>query len=97
MWGNWQENGFKRGKHKIKDWKQCVRVLATGGYLPSVKKGYKPSPMMEAHYQRLNQDYEEGKEEQYRKEAEEWEKNATPADREARANFLRMKNEEPPK
>jgi hypothetical protein len=48
--------------------------------------------MQVSHYQRLQQAQLEAEQEKWRKEAEQWEANATPADREARANFLRMKN-----
>ena len=79
----------------MKDWKRCVRTYATGTWLPSRRPGYKPSPMQEAYFQRQNQAYLEAQEARHRKQSEEWETNATPADREARANFLRLKNEEP--
>lgn len=95
LWGHWQENGFRRGKAKMKDWKRCVRTYATGTWLPSRRPGYKPSPMQEAYFQRQNQEYLEAQDARHRKQSEEWETNATPADREARANFLRLKNEEP--
>src|SRR3974390_2274910 len=35
LWDNWEENGWKRGPHKIKDWRRVIKVWKNNGFLPS--------------------------------------------------------------
>lgn len=39
LWGLWEDNGWKRGQHKIKDWRGAVRTWHKQGWLPSQKPG----------------------------------------------------------
>jgi hypothetical protein len=37
LWDNWEENGWMRGKHKIRDWRRAALVWKNNGFLPSQK------------------------------------------------------------
>jgi hypothetical protein len=37
LWLHWEENGWKRGKEQVKNWKMAARKWKAGGFFPSQK------------------------------------------------------------